>query len=125
MNFSTLNSVMYRYFREWCPNLPPEIMNAEGEQFNFFLDLANSFRFDDYDRRRLSGFKMQPFNLSATHFLGDWTAVLTLAMAPYLPQGKTQYELNTDFSFVVQWIPISEIKSDMSYNKRDNKWLVK
>jgi len=128
LNMSVLseNAVIYRYYRSLLPsNLPPEVRDAEGEQYNMFLDLLNSFRVDDESRRRASGFKMKRFDLNITHFLGDWDAVLGISMSPYLPSGARQYELNTDLSFVVRWIPISEIKTDMSYNKRDDRWIVK
>ena len=35
------------------------------------------------------------------------------------------YELNTELAFIVQWVPVSEIKTDMSYNRRDDQWTVK
>jgi hypothetical protein len=125
LTFNSLNSVIYRYYRSLLPNLPDSIRNATGDQYNLFLDLFNSFRFDDDNLRRSSGFKMQNMTLSLTHYMGDWNATLNLAMAPYLPTGSRQYQMNTDFSFLVQWIPISEIKSDMSYNKKDDKWTIK
>jgi hypothetical protein len=68
---------------------------------------------------------MKTFSISATHYLGDWTATLRWTMQPYRPQGSRQFEMNNDVSFLLQWIPISEIKSDISYNKRDDKWTVK
>ena len=125
LSVSSENSVIYRYYRSLLPDLPAAIRDAEGDQYNVFMDLVNSFRFDDENKRRSSGFKMKSFTLTANHLLGDWNANLSVSMAPYLPAGSTQYELNTDLSFVVQWVPISEIKTDMSYNKRDDKWIVK
>lgn len=125
ISFDSKNSVIYRYYRGLLPDLPAAIRDAKGEQYNLFTDLWNSFRFDDDDRRRSSGFKMDRFNLTAVHYLGDWNANLTLTMSPDLPQGSRQYKLSTDFTFLVQWKPISEIKSDMSYNEKTNKWIVK
>ena len=124
MSFNTANSVIYRYYRALLPDLPEAIRDAEGEQYNIFTDLLNSFRFDDDERRRSSGFKIQNFNLSAIHYLGDWDAEFRLSMSPYRPVGERKYELNTDFSFLVKWKPISEIKTDMRYNKRDDRWIV-
>jgi hypothetical protein len=119
------NAVIFRYLK----NLPGfeefADLYPEGEQNNVFIDLFNSFRFDDEGRRRSSGFKMKNFNLSATHHLGDWNAVVGVTMSPYLPTGSYRYELSTDVSFLVQWVPISEIKSDIKYNKKDDKWTVK
>ena len=123
MDYDMLNSSIYRYYRSLIPNLPPEIKNAEGEQYNVFTDLLNSFRFDDENRRKSSGFKVDGFRLSATHYLGDWDATLSLSMSQI--QKAKQFEFTTDFSFLVRWIPISEIKSDITYNKSTDTWTVK
>jgi hypothetical protein len=119
------NNVIYRYFK----NLPfldfPDDLPS-GEQDNFFIDLFNSFRFDDEAKRRSSGFKLKSFSLSATHHLGDWKATLGVTFSPYLdrPAGQIPvYKFNNVISFVVQWIPISEIKSDLRYDKEE--WTVK
>ena len=124
ISYNSLNSVIYRYYRELLPDdLPDYIRNDEGPQYNVFTDLLNSFRFDDENLRRMSGFKMKNFTLNMTHFLGDWDAVMRLSISPYLHE--REYKMNTEFSFLVQWKPISEFKTDMSYNKRDDKWIVK
>jgi hypothetical protein len=127
LSFSTTseNAVIFRYFKDlpMFDDLPVDL--PEGEQNNFFIDLANSFRFDDESRRRSSGFKMKSFNLAATHHLGDWNAVLGVTMSPYRPENSFQYQFNTEVSFVVQWIPITEVKSDISYNKKNDEWIVK
>jgi hypothetical protein len=120
------NSYIYRYFR----NLPlfrdAEIEIPDGPQNNLFLDLLNSFRFDDDKLRGVSGFKMKSFHVSAVHYLGDWNATLNWTMTPYRPAGTRSYEMNNEVSFLLQWIPISEIKSDISYNKRYTpEWVVK
>jgi hypothetical protein len=110
------NAVMYRYFR----NLPffdiPDGLPIIGET-NIFKDLLNSFRFDDESLRRSSGFKLKSFKLSLLHHLGDWNAKLDMTMSPYLPTGGREYRFNTEVSFVVQWLPISEIKSEIVHTK--------
>jgi hypothetical protein len=121
LGFSTTseNSVIFRYFKD-LPffDLPSDF--PEGEQNNVFLDLINSFRFDDDARRRSSGFKLKSFSLSAIHFLGDWTAELKVTLSPYLQQDAGQvpvYKFNNEISFLLKWIPISEIKTEIKYNK--------
>jgi hypothetical protein len=110
------NAVIYRYFR----NLPlfhiPDGLPVMGET-NIFKDLLNSFRFDDESLRRSSGFKLKSFKLSLLHHLGDWNAKLDMTLSPYLPTGGREYRFNTEVSFVVQWLPISEIKSEIVRNK--------
>jgi lipopolysaccharide assembly outer membrane protein LptD (OstA) len=114
LSTSSENAVVMRYFQN-LPfiDLPQEI---QGEK-NFFVDLANSFRFDDEQLRRASGFKMKSFTFSLTHYLGDWTAKLNWTISPYLPTGQRSYKFNNEISFLVQWTPISELKTDIYYNK--------
>ncbi|MDR2258478.1 MAG: LPS-assembly protein LptD [Treponema sp.] len=119
------NAVIFRYFKD-LPflDIPDDL--PSGEQDNLLIDLANSFRFDDEARRRSSGFKLKSFNLSLTHHLGDWNAILGVTLSPYLdrPTGQVPvYKFNNEISFVVQWVPISEIKTDIKYNKEE--WVFK
>jgi hypothetical protein len=111
---SSENQVIMRYLQD-LPfiNLPAEI---PGEK-NIFVDLANSFRFDNEQLRKDSGFKLKSFRFALTHHLGDWTAKLDWTIAPYLPPGERNYKFNNTISFIVQWIPITEIKTDIYYNK--------
>jgi hypothetical protein len=126
MSINSENAVIYRYFKDWPMFSDAPIDLPEGPQNNFFLDLINSFRFDDEELRKLSGFKMGTFNLSTTHYMGDWNATFRWTMVPQRPTvGSRQPEMNSDISFLLQWIPISEIKSDITYNKKDDKWTVK
>jgi len=120
------NASVYRYFRNmpFFNDAPIDI--PEGPQNNLLIDLLNSFRFDDNGLRESSGFKMKNFRIAATHYLGDWNAILSWTMSPYRPPNKRQYEINNEVSFLVQWIPISELKTDIAYNKRNNpEWTVK
>jgi hypothetical protein len=120
------NASVYRYFRNmpFFNDAPIDI--PEGPQNNLLIDLMNSFRFDDNGLRESSGFKMKSFHIAATHYLGDWNAILSWTMSPYRPPDKRQYEINNEISFLVQWVPISEIKTDIAYNKRnDPEWVIK
>jgi hypothetical protein len=125
MSITSDNSVIYRYFKDWPMFSDAPINLPEGDQNNFFLDLFNSFRFDDEELRKSSGFKMKSFRINATHYMGDWNATLNWTMAPWRPTGSRQFEMNNEVSFLLQWIPISEIKSDISYNKSRDEWIVR
>jgi hypothetical protein len=118
------NAAIYWYLKDlpMFADLPPELHDGE---YNLFTDLINSFRFDNDDLRRSSAFKMKTFRLTATHHMGDWNAVLGITMSPYRPTNSLKYEINNEISFLIQWLPISEIKSDMSYSKRTDIWTVK
>jgi hypothetical protein len=110
------NASIYRYFRNWGIFDVPADLPIIGET-NVFTDLFNSFRFDDDNLRKDSGFKLKSFNLSLLHHLGDWNAKLDVKLSPYLPPGEREYEFNTEIAFVVQWIPISEIKTEIIHKK--------
>ncbi|MDR2078092.1 MAG: LPS-assembly protein LptD, partial [Treponema sp.] len=110
------NAVIFRYFRDLPFFNIPAGLPVMGET-NIFKDLLNSFRFDDESLRRSSGFKLKTFKLSLLHHLGDWNAKLDVTLSPYLPTGGREYRFNTEISFVVQWLPISEIKSEIIHNK--------
>ncbi|AEF80421.1 LPS-assembly protein LptD [Leadbettera azotonutricia] len=113
------NSQIYRYFQ----NLPFFTVPVElppGVETNFFVDLFNSFRFDDIEKRRSSGFKLKSFSLDLVHHLGDWNAKLGVALVPYLNSTAGSvpvWKFNSQISFLVQWVPIEEIKVDMAYDK--------
>jgi lipopolysaccharide assembly outer membrane protein LptD (OstA) len=106
------NTAVFRYFQD-IPlfDLPVEL---PGEK-NLFVDLLNSFRFDDDVLRRSSGFKLKTFNFTLVHHLGDWDASLGIKLSPY--RDGTVYKFNNEITFLVQWKPLSEIKSEITSNK--------
>ncbi|MDR2135958.1 MAG: LPS-assembly protein LptD, partial [Treponema sp.] len=117
------NSVVYRYLRN-IPGL--ELPIATTGESNVFKDLLNSFRFDSRQLRTESGFKLKSLNLRATHYMGDWNATLGVTLSPYLDTSAgalPMYQFNTQISFVVQWLPISEIKSEFAVDK--DQWVFK
>ncbi|MDR3192234.1 MAG: LPS-assembly protein LptD [Treponema sp.] len=125
LSITSENTYVYRYFKDF-PGFGLPIEMPAGEQNNFFLDLMNSFRFDDDDRRKSSGFKLKSFGLNAVHHLGDWNAALGISLSQTLERpsgGNPYYKFQPEISFVVQWIPISEIKTEMKYEK--DEWQVK
>jgi hypothetical protein len=121
------NSVIFRYFKGVPGMEELTAMYADGEQNNLFIDLFDSFNFFDESKRRRTGFKMTRFRLSADHFLGDWKATLAIEMFPHLNTTLTtpKYEIKADVSFLVQWTPIMEIKSDIKYEGRYDRWTVR
>jgi hypothetical protein len=116
LNTTSENAVVFRYFQ----NLPFFDLPVElpGEQ-NCLVDLFNSFRFDDDTLRRSSGFKLKSFRLNLVHHLGDWNAKLGITLSPYLDQSESRpvYKFNNEISFLIQWVPISEIKTEITANK--------
>jgi hypothetical protein len=115
------NAVVYQYFRN-VPMFSSSGTNSiPGErETNPFTDLINSFRFDQLELRQNSGFKLKTLNLDVVHHLGDWDAKLGLKLTPYKddsnPQ-KIEYKFNPEISFTIQWLPIPEIKTEVSRDK--------
>nr|AGS53447.1 hypothetical protein [uncultured bacterium contig00027] len=121
------NNIIFRYFKNVPGMEDLTFMYSDGPQNNIFIDLFDSFSFWDESKRRRSGFKMNNFSLKATHYMGDWKAILDISMSPYLNNtlSPPRYELNTAVSFLVQWSAITEIKSDINYEKKTDRWSIK
>jgi len=120
------NSVIFRYFKNIPGMEDLTKMYAQGPQNNLFTDLFDSFNFSDDEKRKRSGFKMQSFNLDIKHYLGDWTAEFKLNMYPYqrTNAGAVSISIISDITFLVTWTPITEIKSDIFYDGKNEKWKV-
>jgi hypothetical protein len=118
------NNVIFRYFK----NVPGmgnlTSMYMTGPQNNVLIDLVDSFNFFDESKRQRSGFKLRRFNLAAIHYLGDWTAELGISMYPYLNTAPSipKHEVTADVTFLVQWKPITEIKTDIRYEGEFDRW---
>ena len=123
---STQNSVIWRYFKEVPGMEDLTYMYPEGPQNNVFIDLFDSFNFADESLRRRSGFKIQRFNLKAVHFLGDWNAELSVSMYPWLDEKAPMngYKIIADIEFLIQWKPITEIKNNIRFEGKTEKWSV-
>jgi hypothetical protein len=117
LSFLSENASIYRYLQN-IPGFQIEGADPIVGETNILKDLADSFNFFDMDKRRNSGFKMKNLNLSLTHHLGDWDAVLDVKLSPYKLENDNKYQFNTEIAFTVRWIPISEIKTEITYNEK-------
>ena len=112
------NNVMFRYLQD-LPffNLPDRLY--PGQQTNIFVDLLNSFRFDNEALRRSSGFKLRSLTFTLVHFLGDWNASLSITTAPYLDRNTLPhvYRFTSVITFLIQWIPIEEFRTQIDYSR--------
>ena len=104
------NSVLYRYVQSTLGHSG----RIPGEE-NFFIDLFNSFRFDDETLRKGSGFKLKSLNFEITHNLHDWDFKMLFKMEPRLitEKGKTQYSFDPYITIGVVWRPIEAIKTQI------------
>jgi hypothetical protein len=115
---SSENAQVYWYFRNF-PFFTTDVPLPPTVETNFFVDLINSFRFDNDDLRRNSAFKLKSFRLDLVHHLGDWDAILGIALSPYLDRTQTvpSWKFNNEISFMVRWIPIEEIRTEIVSDK--------
>jgi len=123
------NAVIFRYFKGVSGMEDLTSMYPDGDQNNLFIDFFDSFNFFDESKRKRSGFKMQKFDIGLKHYLGDWTAEININIYPYQKSGQSgeipTIEIVSDFSLLVTWKPISEIKSDIKYEGKYDRWTVK
>ena len=103
------NSVVYRYF-QYLPVLELPL-RLPGET-NPLIDLFDSFNFSDIEKRKASGFKLKSLSITATHYLGDWTAELGYKTTPYLDNITRTYKFTSEISFLVKWTPVPEFRSE-------------
>lgn len=103
---SSKNSVIYRYFGN-------EI-GLSGET-NPLLDLIDSFRFDDEERRKNSGFKLKSLNFSLTHELHDWDFNTTFKIEPKLKteDSKSYYDFSPYITINITWRPMAAMKTEI------------
>jgi len=128
MSATSQNVEIWRYFKGVRGMEDMTIMYDDGPQNNIFIDLFDSFNFSDDSKRRRSAFKMQRFYLEITHLLGDWSATLTVTTAPdqfIYNDRPPEYRIISDVSFLLAWTPISEIKSDIKYEGKTEKIIIK
>lgn len=109
---SSRNDSIARYYQN--------LMNLEvpfpGEQ-NMLIDLINSFNFLDERARTSSGFKLTTLNLEIIHNLHDWTLNFKTAVKPELDKDSKKYRFEPSISMMVQWKPISDIKTSVKSEK--------
>ena len=107
---STRNSVIYRYFGN--------DIGLAGEE-NMFVDLANSFRFDNEELRKSSGFKLKSLNFSLTHELHDWDFNATFKIEPRLltdDKNQKYYDFNPYMTINITWRPMGAMKTEIVDN---------
>lgn len=104
------NNVIYRYIK----NISSTQIDVGGED-NLWVDLWNSFRFDDESKRRSSGFKLKSLNIKISHDLHDWNFNAEFSIKPRLltENGKSYYDFTPYMSFSIVWKPLEGIKTSI------------
>ena len=105
------NNVLYRYVQSALGH-PGRVPGEE----NIFKDLINSFRFDDDNIRKSSGFKLKSLDFTITHDLHDWDLKCEFKMEPRLvtsSAGVQKYDFNPYFTLAVVWRPMESMKTEI------------
>ena len=64
---------------------------------------------------------MTNLNLEITHYLDDWFIQLSYAASPQLSTtNNAQYQWVGTLTFLVQWYPVPEMKTNIQYDKDGN-----
>ncbi len=104
------NDSIYRYFQKYSNH----DFELSGET-NPVLDLIDSFRFDDEEKRRASGFKLKSLKMTITHDLHDWDISSTLTIKPRLltdeATSRKYYDVSPYFTISVAWRPMGAMKT--------------
>ena len=99
------NARTYLYFPDWA-------RDAGQEPLNPIEDLLWSFAFWDDSLRLRSNFKIDRLSLSAVHHLQDWDLTFDYSVRPRAQEDGI-IALSSEFSVVVQWLPVPEIRSSV------------
>jgi len=114
LSSSSQNNFIYRY-------IPVLAARVQREPRSLLGDLLRSFNFFKREDREESFFNLQRLSLSATHRLGDWDLVLSYSGRPSLLEERSppEYEWDTELAITVQWRPLPELKSEVTYEDEE------
>lgn len=108
------NSVIYRYF---CPDSDFAYYYEGNGERSIWKDLLDSFRFDDEEKRKSSGFKLKSLAMTITHDLDDWDLNCTLKISPrYIAATSSDpayYDFSPYFTLSVSWRPMAGMKTEI------------
>ncbi len=113
-NSTSRNDFLYQYIPALAERVDRRVRNP-------LVDVARSFNFFNPEDREASFFNLQSLSVEATHRLGDWDLVLAYSARPALSQDVSppRYEWDSRFSVVVQWRPLPELRSEVSYEDEE------
>lgn len=113
------NSILYWYFHDGMYD------EWGGFPGNMFKDLIDSYRFDDTDLRKASGFKLKSLNMTMSHELHDWKFNMTFKVEPRLvtENSVTRYDFSPYITIGIVWNPMDSIKTEIE--DEYGKWKLK
>jgi hypothetical protein len=99
----------------------PELAEKTGRDHRDPVrDILQSFYVWDPVAREESVFKLKSLEISAIHYLDDWTFTVSYAGSPELVEardGSQQYQWSYELSIFLVWRPIPEIRSNLEFNQ--------
>lgn len=103
------NSILYWYFHEGMYD------EWGGFPGNIIKDLIDSYRFDDVELRKSSGFKLKSLNMVMSHELHDWKFNMTFKIEPRLvtENGSTYYDFSPYITIGIVWNPMESMKTEI------------
>ena len=109
---SSRNLVLYWYFHNEEGDLYSDWGGFPG---NVVKDLFDSFRFDNEELRRNSGFKLKSLNMTISHDLHDWKANMTMKIEPRIitENGQKMYDFKPYITIGVVWNPMESMKTSI------------
>jgi len=110
---SSYNNRLYKYF----PALQAKVQHVDPELKDIVIDLLKSFNFLNIDDRQNSDFKMRYVTIKLVHHLEDWDFTLDFTGKYEKSADGTKTDWSPVFSFLVEWMPIPELKKGMTSNK--------
>jgi lipopolysaccharide assembly outer membrane protein LptD (OstA) len=115
---SSVNKSAWRYW----PGLFPSSSGFDPADYqkDFLTDIGEAFSIWDANSLRKSLFKLSSLSIKLAQDLHDWKLEAGLGMNPVLftpDTGRPYYQLDFSFNFNVSWKDISELKSQVAYEK--------
>ncbi|MFW6343170.1 MAG: hypothetical protein ACOC2B_00360 [Sediminispirochaetaceae bacterium] len=104
------NNSLYQYVPAYAESL------EEVEYKNVFVDFLRSLNIFNRDDLLDTDFNLQSLSLSAVHHMNDWDLSLIYSGEPGLNEEEKKYNWESEFSIVVQWKPIPEIRKEAEYS---------
>jgi hypothetical protein len=107
LSVTSYNDNIYRYYRPWT--------EKTGDPWISPLDdLLRSYRFLRRSDREESSFKLRSISISVVHDLRDWQLTFDYTGTQELNEEGNEYEWTPTFTIVVEWVPIPEIRRQVS-----------
>jgi hypothetical protein len=111
---TVVNRTVFRYF----PFLVDSFGQGTVTSVDFLGDVVDSLSFWDDTARRRAGFKMGTLSVGLVHYLEDWQIKLDYSGSPQLVGTTTpQFEWTGTLSLLVQWYPVPELKTQMTWDR--------